>query len=164
MQSNKIKPNDVVVIRYEGPRGGPGMREMLAVTAAINGAGLGDSVALITDGRFSGATHGFTAGHVAPEAARGGPIAAVRDGDIIEIDVPLAPPLRRTHDGRDSRSPEDVATTGVEVSDRRVRRSMRAWCHRPRVARSPATGAPQNSCATNSRMRSTVLLQPKPKK
>src|SRR5579871_2611794 len=88
VQSNKIKPNDVVVIRYEGPRGGPGMREMLAVTAAINGAGLGDSVALITDGRFSGATHGFTTGHVAPEAARGGPIAALREGDIIEIDVP----------------------------------------------------------------------------
>ena len=88
VQSNKIKPNDVVVIRYEGPRGGPGMREMLAVTAAINGAGLGDSVALITDGRFSGATHGFTTGHVAPEAARGGPIAAIREGDIIEIDVP----------------------------------------------------------------------------
>jgi len=77
----------VVVIRNEGPAGGPGMREMLAVTAAINGVGLGEDVALLTDGRFSGATHGFMAGHVAPEAARGGPIAAVRDGDEITIDV-----------------------------------------------------------------------------
>jgi dihydroxy-acid dehydratase len=82
-----ISEGDVVVIRNEGPVGGPGMREMLGVTAAISGAGLGDSVALLTDGRFSGATHGFMAGHVAPEAARGGPIAAVRDGDEITIDV-----------------------------------------------------------------------------
>ncbi|HEX2103875.1 MAG TPA: dihydroxy-acid dehydratase [Solirubrobacteraceae bacterium] len=82
-----ISEGDVVVIRNEGPAGGPGMREMLAVTAAINGAGLGESVALLTDGRFSGATHGFMAGHVAPEAARGGAIAAVRDGDTITIDV-----------------------------------------------------------------------------
>ena len=83
----RIAAGDVVVIRNEGPAGGPGMREMLAVTAAINGAGLGEHVALLTDGRFSGATHGFMAGHVAPEAARGGPIAAVRDGDEITIDV-----------------------------------------------------------------------------
>jgi len=82
-----ISEGDVVVIRNEGPVGGPGMREMLGVTAAINGAGLGDTVALLTDGRFSGATHGFMAGHVAPEAARGGPIAAVQDGDEITIDV-----------------------------------------------------------------------------
>ena len=82
-----IAAGDVVVIRNEGPAGGPGMREMLAVTAAINGAGLGEHVALLTDGRFSGATHGFMAGHLAPEAARGGPIAAVRDGDEITIDV-----------------------------------------------------------------------------
>jgi dihydroxy-acid dehydratase len=84
----RIRPGDVVVIRYEGPKGGPGMREMLAVTAAIVGAGLGDSVALLTDGRFSGATHGLMAGHVAPEAAQGGPIAALRDGDMIVIDIP----------------------------------------------------------------------------
>ncbi|HWF55413.1 MAG TPA: dihydroxy-acid dehydratase, partial [Solirubrobacteraceae bacterium] len=77
----------VVVIRNEGPAGGPGMREMLGVTAALVGQGLGEEVALLTDGRFSGATHGFMAGHVAPEAARGGPIAAVRDGDEITIDV-----------------------------------------------------------------------------
>lgn len=87
VQAGEIKDNDVVVIRYEGPVGGPGMREMLGVTAALVGAGLGDSVALLTDGRFSGATHGLMAGHVAPEAARGGPIAAVRDGDTIVFDI-----------------------------------------------------------------------------
>ena len=83
----EINPGDVIVIRNEGPVGGPGMREMLAVTGAVNGAGLGEQVALMTDGRFSGATHGFTIGHVAPEAARGGPIAAIREGDTITIDV-----------------------------------------------------------------------------
>ena len=88
VDKGKIQAGDVMVIRYEGPRGGPGMREMLAVTAAIVGAGLGDSVALLTDGRFSGATHGLMAGHVAPEAAVGGPIAAVRDGDTIVFDLP----------------------------------------------------------------------------
>jgi dihydroxy-acid dehydratase len=87
VQRQAIKAGDVVVIRYEGPSGGPGMREMLGVTAAIVGAGLGDSVALLTDGRFSGATRGFTVGHVSPEASRGGPIAALRDGDIIVLDV-----------------------------------------------------------------------------
>jgi dihydroxy-acid dehydratase len=85
--NNELTTGDVVVIRYEGPAGGPGMREMLAVTAAIVGEGLGDEVALITDGRFSGATHGLMVGHIAPEAAHGGPIAIVRDGDVIEIDV-----------------------------------------------------------------------------
>jgi len=87
VQHQRIEPGDVVVIRYEGPSGGPGMREMLAVTGAIVGAGLGETVALVTDGRFSGATRGFCIGHIAPEAARGGPIAAVRDGDTIVIDV-----------------------------------------------------------------------------
>ncbi len=87
VQQRKIKPGDVVVIRYEGPKGGPGMREMLAVTGALVGQGLGDSIALITDGRFSGATHGLMVGHVAPEAANGGPIAFVRDGDKITLDV-----------------------------------------------------------------------------
>jgi dihydroxy-acid dehydratase len=87
VSSRQLKPGDVVVIRYEGPVGGPGMREMLAVTGAIVGEGLGESVALITDGRFSGATRGLMVGHVAPEAARGGPIAIVRDGDPIRIDV-----------------------------------------------------------------------------
>jgi dihydroxy-acid dehydratase len=83
----QIEAGDIVVIRNEGPAGGPGMREMLGVTAALNGSGLGEHVALLTDGRFSGATHGFMAGHLAPEAARGGPIAAVQDGDTITIDV-----------------------------------------------------------------------------
>ena len=88
VDKSAIKAGDVIVIRYEGPKGGPGMREMLAVTAALVGAGLGDSVALLTDGRFSGATHGLMAGHIAPEAANGGPIAAVADGDIIVFDIP----------------------------------------------------------------------------
>jgi len=87
VKAGRIEPGDVVVIRYEGPAGGPGMREMLHVTAALVGAGLGEEIALVTDGRFSGATHGLMVGHVAPEAARGGPIAVVRDGDEIVIDV-----------------------------------------------------------------------------
>jgi len=111
VQSGSIKAGDVIVIRYEGPRGGPGMREMLAVTAALNGVGLGDSVALMTDGRFSGATHGFMMGHVAPEAAHGGPIAAVKDGDIIEIDV-------------------DKRTLSVALSDAQIRNRMANW-HEP---------------------------------
>ncbi|MBI2986080.1 MAG: dihydroxy-acid dehydratase [Deltaproteobacteria bacterium] len=108
VQQGKIKANDVVVIRYEGPKGGPGMREMLAVTAALVGAGLGDSVALLTDGRFSGATHGLMAGHVAPEAANGGPIAAVRDGDTIVFDIKK----RRLQ---------------VELSEREIRSRLRNW-------------------------------------
>jgi dihydroxy-acid dehydratase len=103
-----IKDGDVVVIRYEGPRGGPGMREMLSVTGALVGAGLGESVALLTDGRFSGATHGFMAGHVAPEAVNGGPIAAVADGDIIEFDVPKR-------------------TLNVELTDAEIQRRMSTW-------------------------------------
>lgn len=87
VQRGDVKAGDVVVIRYEGPKGGPGMREMLGVTAALVGAGLGDSVALLTDGRFSGATHGLMAGHVAPEAASGGPIAALRNGDTVVFDI-----------------------------------------------------------------------------
>jgi dihydroxy-acid dehydratase len=102
--SGEIRAGDVVVIRNEGPAGGPGMREMLAVTAAINGAGLGHEVALITDGRFSGATHGFMAAHVAPEAARGGPIGAIETGDEITIDVGA----RRI----------DVALSAGEIRDR----------------------------------------------
>jgi dihydroxy-acid dehydratase len=111
VQSGAINAGDVVVIRYEGPRGGPGMREMLAVTAALNGAGLGDSVALMTDGRFSGATHGFMVGHVAPEAAHGGPIAALRDGDIVEIDV-------------------DSRTLSVALTDAQLRNRLANW-HQP---------------------------------
>ena len=85
--NGQITPGDVIVIRNEGPAGGPGMREMLAVTAALVGEGLGEDVALLTDGRFSGATRGLMAGHVAPEAVRGGPIGLVRDGDTITLDV-----------------------------------------------------------------------------
>src|SRR4029078_2308817 len=84
--AGKVKPGDVVVIRYEGPRGGPGMREMLSPTGAIMGRGLGDKVALITDGRFSGGSHGFVVGHISPEAALGGPIGLLRDGDATAID------------------------------------------------------------------------------
>ncbi len=108
VQKGEIKPNDVMVIRYEGPKGGPGMREMLAVTAALVGAGLGDSVALLTDGRFSGATHGLMAGHVAPEAANGGPIAVVRDGDTISFDIK----------GR---------RLDVEISDAEIRSRLSQW-------------------------------------
>ncbi|MBI3455516.1 MAG: dihydroxy-acid dehydratase [Candidatus Rokubacteria bacterium] len=108
IKARKIKAGDVVVIRYEGPRGGPGMREMLAVTGALQGAGLGASVALLTDGRFSGATHGFMAGHVAPEAAVGGPIAAVRNGDTIAFDV-----KRRRLD--------------VELTAAEIRKRLKSW-------------------------------------
>jgi dihydroxy-acid dehydratase len=87
VKAGRIQPGDAVVIRYEGPAGGPGMREMLHVTAALVGAGLGEEIALLTDGRFSGATHGQMIGHISPEAVRGGPIAVVRDGDEIVIDV-----------------------------------------------------------------------------
>ncbi|MDQ3769743.1 MAG: dihydroxy-acid dehydratase [Actinomycetota bacterium] len=114
-----IERGDIIVIRNEGPAGGPGMREMLAVTAALNGAGLGEHVALLTDGRFSGATHGFMAGHVAPEAVRGGPIAAVRDGDEIVIDVDGRRLMVDLDDGeiaarvRDYRPPVPTDTGGV---------------------------------------------------
>ena len=104
----RIIAGDVVVIRYEGPKGGPGMREMLAVTGALQGSGLGESVALLTDGRFSGATHGLMAGHVAPEAAVGGPIAALKDGDIIVFDIP-ARQLR------------------VELSDQEIAGRLSSW-------------------------------------
>jgi dihydroxy-acid dehydratase len=88
IMQGRINHGDVIVIRYEGPKGGPGMREMLAITGALKGAGLGSTVALITDGRFSGGTWGFCIGHVAPEAVDGGPIAFIREGDVIRIDVP----------------------------------------------------------------------------
>jgi len=87
VQSRKYKDGDVIIIRYEGPVGGPGMREMLSTTGAIYGQGKGEKVALITDGRFSGATRGFCVGHVGPEAALGGPIALLRNGDVIDIDA-----------------------------------------------------------------------------
>jgi dihydroxy-acid dehydratase len=88
IMSREVQPGDVVVVRYEGPRGGPGMQEMLSPTSAIMGMGLGDKVAMVTDGRFSGGTRGACIGHVSPEAAARGPIAALVDGDIIDIDLP----------------------------------------------------------------------------
>jgi dihydroxy-acid dehydratase len=108
VENRAVKAGDVMVIRYEGPKGGPGMREMLAVTAALVGAGLGDSVALLTDGRFSGATHGLMAGHVAPEAANGGPIAAVAEGDTIVFDLPSR-------------------TLNLEISSAEMQRRLASW-------------------------------------
>ena len=104
VRSGEIEPGTALVVRYEGPAGGPGMREMLALTSSVVGAGLGESVALVTDGRFSGATRGLMVGHVAPEAFRGGPIAAVRDGDEITIDIAE----RRLH----------VELTDAEIAER----------------------------------------------
>ena len=134
VEQGRIKAGDVVVIRYEGPQGGPGMREMLAVLAALVGVGLGESVGLFTDGRFSGATRGLMAGHVGPEAAIGGPIAAARGGDTITFDV----------SGR---------TLNVELSDREIQSRLDEWTTPPprfysgvmakyaRLVSSAATGA-----------------------
>ena len=108
VQSQKIQAGDFIVIRYEGPAGGPGMREMLGVTAALAGSGLGERVALMTDGRFSGAARNLSVGHVAPEAFRGGPIAALRDGDTITVDV-------------------DARTLSAEIGDEQLRSRMKAW-------------------------------------
>ncbi len=108
IMAGKIKKGDVIIIRYEGPRGGPGMREMLQGTAAIEGMGLSDSVALITDGRFSGGTQGPCIGHVSPEAAEGGPIAIVRDGDAIEIDMP-------------------ARKLNVRLSDEEIKNRLKSW-------------------------------------
>ena len=116
---NRIKPGDVVVIRSEGPKGGPGMPEMLAVTAAIVGAGLGESVVMVTDGRFSGATRGLMAGHVAPEAAAGGPIAAVREGDTIVFDIANRRLDVELSDEELSGAAEGVDAAGAEVHERR---------------------------------------------
>ena len=108
VQERRYDDGDVLVIRYEGPRGGPGMREMLSTTAAIYGQGRGDKVALVTDGRFSGATRGFCIGHVGPEAAVGGPIGLLRDGDIIAIDA-------------------DAGTLDVELSDEELAARRKEW-------------------------------------
>jgi len=110
--ASTLDPGDTIVIRYEGPAGGPGMREMLHVTAAIVREGLGEHVALITDGRFSGATHGLMVGHVAPEAARRGPVAALREGDMVVIDV----------DARELR---------VELSDDEIEARLAGWSPPP---------------------------------
>jgi dihydroxy-acid dehydratase len=108
VRDGRMQAGDVLVVRYEGPAGGPGMREMLSITASVVGAGYGESVALVTDGRFSGATRGFMIGHVAPEAARGGPIAAIRDGDVITIDV-------------------DARVLHVEIDDDELARRLAEW-------------------------------------
>jgi dihydroxy-acid dehydratase len=105
LEEKQIQVGDVVVIRYEGPQGGPGMPEMLTPTSAIMGAGMGKQVALLTDGRFSGGSHGFIVGHITPEAQAGGPIALLRDGDVITIDA--------------ARNRIDVAVSAEEMADRR---------------------------------------------
>ena len=135
----RLSPGDVVVIRNEGPKGGPGMREMLSVTGAIYGQGMGEEVALITDGRFSGASHGLVIGHVAPEAAHGGPIAAVRDGDVIRIDVP-----QRTLD--------------LEVPAEEVQARLRAWTPPPPRYRTGALA--KYAALVSSAALGAVCLQP----
>jgi dihydroxy-acid dehydratase len=118
VRDGRVAPGDVLVVRYEGPAGGPGMREMLSVTSSVVGVGLGESVALVTDGRFSGATRGLMVGHVAPEAFRGGPLVAVRDGDVITIDT-------------------DAGSLHVDVPDAELARRMEGW---EPPADGPATG------------------------
>ena len=108
VRAGAVRPGDVLVVRYEGPAGGPGMREMLSVTSSVVGVGLGESVALVTDGRFSGATRGLMVGHVSPEAYRGGPLAAVRDGDVITIDT-------------------DAGVLAVDVPDAELAARMEGW-------------------------------------
>jgi dihydroxy-acid dehydratase len=112
LEEGRIKKGDVVVIRYEGPKGGPGMPEMLTPTSAIMGAGLGQDVALLTDGRFSGGSHGFIIGHIVPEAQEGGPIALLRDGDVITVDA-----------GQHELS--------VAISDTELQQRAQAWCMPP---------------------------------
>jgi dihydroxy-acid dehydratase len=136
----KIKSGDVVVIRNEGPKGGPGMREMLSVTGAIVGEGLGSSVALLTDGRFSGATHGLMAGHVSPEAALGGPIAAVRDGDMIHFDI-----SRRVLE--------------VEISDKVLGGRMKAW--KPPQPRYPTGVFAKYAALVSSASQGAITRPPK---
>jgi dihydroxy-acid dehydratase len=127
VRSGGAQPGDVLVVRYEGPAGGPGMREMLSVTSSVVGAGLGESVALVTDGRFSGATRGLMVGHVAPEAARGGPLAALRDGDLVSIDV-------------------DAGLLEVTLTDAEIAERLSAW----------APPAPRYSLGVFARYRASV--------
>ncbi len=146
VQDGLIAKGDVVVIRYEGPAGGPGMREMLAVTAALQGAGLGDDVALITDGRFSGATYGFMVGHVAPEAAKGGPIALLRDGDVIRMDVEN----RRLDvaDDMDARRRDWTAPTATTLSGAYAKyRALVGSASEGAVTSFPVASSPQGAAA-----------------
>jgi dihydroxy-acid dehydratase len=132
VQAGEIRAGDVVIIRCEGPRGGPGMREMLAVTAALAGSGLGSDVALLTDGRFSGATHGLMAGHTAPEAVDGGPIAALRDGDTVTFDL-------------------DAGTVDVELSDIQIQARISEW-------KAPARDLPSGVLSKYARLVSSAAL------
>jgi dihydroxy-acid dehydratase len=134
-----IHEGDVLVIRYEGPRGGPGMREMLGVTSAIVGVGLGPTVALLTDGRFSGGTRGLMLGHVAPEAARGGPIALLREGDIVAIDV-------------------EKRVVDVEISDVELAARRQAWKARVPVYKSGVFG--RYAALVSSSSKGAVLRTP----
>jgi dihydroxy-acid dehydratase len=138
--SGRIKPNDVVIIRYEGPRGGPGMREMLGVTGAIVGAGISDSVALVTDGRFSGATHGFMIAHVSPEAFNGGPIAVVQEGDPITVDA-------------------DKGVLNLDIPAAELAQRLAAW--RPRAPRYK-TGVFAKYCALVSSASEGAITRPSP--
>jgi len=146
VRAQQIVPGDVVVIRYEGPVGGPGMQEMLQVTAALVGEGLGDSVALLTDGRFSGGTHGLMIGHVAPEAALGGPIAVVEEGDPIVIDV--------------DRGALDLDVPGDEIAGRFQRWSPPAPRYRGGVMAKYAAmvgSASEGAVTTGSRMTANLI-------
>jgi dihydroxy-acid dehydratase len=137
VKEKRIHPGDVVVIRYEGPAGGPGMREMLHVTGAIVGEGLSEEVALVTDGRFSGATHGFMVGHVAPEAFRGGPLAALREGDTVVVDV----------EARELR---------VELSDDEIAARLRDW--RPPAPRHTSGALAKYAALVSSASQGAVTL------
>ena len=131
VQGRRYREGEVLVIRYEGPKGGPGMREMLGVTSAIYGQGMGDKVALITDGRFSGATRGFCIGHVGPEAAVGGPIGLLQDGDVITIDA-------------------EAGTLDVEVAQDELDRRRQAWRDQLIWGRSRTPAPRRRSRATRS--------------
>ena len=134
VERRDYKEGEVLVIRYEGPRGGPGMREMLSTTAALYGQGMGDKVALITDGRFSGATRGFCVGHVGPEAAVGGPIGLLKDGDIISIDA-------------------EAGTIDVELSRRRAGRAPQAWVRASTTTSRARSGNTRRPSAMRRRVR-----------
>jgi dihydroxy-acid dehydratase len=139
VRAGSVAPGDVLVLRYEGPSGGPGMREMLSITSSVVGAGLGESVALVTDGRFSGATRGLMVGHVAPEAARGGPLAAVADGDVVTIDV-------------------DVGLLQVELPDEEIARRLAAWT--PPTPRYTSGVFARYAAAVGSASDGAVLVNP----
>jgi len=139
VRAGEVAEGDVLIVRYEGPAGGPGMREMLSVTASVMGTGLGESVALVTDGRFSGVTRGFMVGHVAPEAARGGPLAIVRDGDLVTIDI-------------------EARSLHLDVDDEEIARRLAAWTPRPPSATGGVLG--RYAALVGSASRGAVLGSP----